>query len=97
MAFGDLTTLADVKTWLQTGQAAFPPTDDALLTGLITSASQYIQTWLNRQISLANYLETRDGTGSQRLQFACFAVSAVQPLTIDDCVVPPAASSMAAG
>lgn len=97
MAFGDLTTLADVKAWLQTGQTAFPATDDALLTGLITAASQYIQTWLNRQISLADYLETRDGTGGQRLQFACFPVSAVQSLTIDDQVVPTAASSMAAG
>jgi hypothetical protein len=97
VAFGDLTTLADVKAWLQTGQAAFPPTDDALLTGLITAASQYIQTWLNRQISLTNYLETRDGTGGQRLQFACFPVSAVQSLTIDGCVVPPAGSSIAAG
>jgi len=97
VAFGDLTTLADVKAWLQTGQAAFPPTDDALLTGLVTAASQYIQTWLNRQISFANYLETRDGTGGHRLQFACFPVSTVQSLTIDGCVVPPAASSMAAG
>ena len=51
MAFGDLTTLADVKAWLQTGQAAFPATDDALLTRLVVAASQYIQTWLNRQIS----------------------------------------------
>jgi hypothetical protein len=25
MAYGDLTTLADVKTWLQTSQSAFPP------------------------------------------------------------------------
>lgn len=97
MAFGDLTTLADVKAWLQTGQAAFPATDDALLTGLITAASQYIQTWLNRQISLANYFETRDGTGGHRLQFACFPVSAVQSLMIDDQPVPAAPSSMAAG
>jgi hypothetical protein len=89
VAFGDLTTLADVKAWLQTGQAAFPATDDALLTGLITAASQYIQTWLN--------LETRDGTGGHRLQFACFPVSAVQSLTIDGQVVPAAPSSMAAG
>ena len=97
MAFGDLTTLADVKAWLQTGQAAFPATDDALLTRLITAASQYIQTWLNRQISLANYLETRDGIGGHRLQFASFPVSAVQSLTIDGQVVPAAPSSMAAG
>jgi len=56
VAFTDLTTLADVKAWLQTGQSAFPATDDALLTRLITAGSQYIQSWLNRQIALADYL-----------------------------------------
>jgi hypothetical protein len=90
MAYGDLTTLADVKVWLQTGQSAFPPTDDALLTRLITAASQYIQTWLNRRIAAADYLEVRDGTGGQRLQFACFPVSAVLSLTIDGLAIPPA-------
>lgn len=90
MAFADLTTLADVKAWLQTGQSPFPPTDDALLTRLITAASQYIQTWLNRQIAQSDYLEVRDGTGGQRLQFACFPVSAVLSLTIDGIAIPPA-------
>ena len=93
MAFGDLTTLADVKAWLQTGQAAFPSSDDALLTRLITASSQYIQSWLNRQIASADYLETRDGTGGHRLQFACFPVTAVLYLTIDGQVVPAATSS----
>ncbi len=97
MVFGDLTTLADVKAWLQTGQAAFPATDDALLTRLVTAASQYIQTWLNRQIASADYLEIRDGTGGQRLQFACFPVTAVLSLTIDGQDVPAAASFSAAG
>ena len=91
MTYGDLTTLADVKAWLQTGQSAFPPTDDALLTRLITAASQYIQTWLNRPIALCDYIEVRDGTGGQRLQFACFPVSAVLSLTIDGLAIPPAA------
>lgn len=93
MAFGDLTTLADVKGWLQTGQAAFPATDDALLTRLVAAASQYIQTWLGRQIASADYLEIRDGTGGHRLQFACFPVTAVLSLTIDGQVVPVAAAS----
>lgn len=97
MAFGDLTTLADVKAWLQLGQAAFPATDDGLLTRLITAASQYIQTWLNRPIAPANYLETRDGTGGYSLQFACFPVSAVTMLTIDDQPVPAALSSTGTG
>ena len=93
MAQGDLTTLADVKAWLQTGQTAFPPTDDALLTRLITAASQYIQTWLNRQIVQSDYIEVRDGTGGQRLQFGCFPVSAVQSVTIDGITIPPAQPS----
>lgn len=97
MATGDLTTLADVKAWLQTGQSAFPTTDDALLARLITAASRYVQSWLNRQIAMADYFEVRDGTGGWRLQFACFPVTAVQSLTIDDQTVPRAASSRAAG
>jgi Phage gp6-like head-tail connector protein len=97
VAFGDLTTLADVKAWLQTGQSAFPATDDALLTRLITAASQYIQTWLNRQLAAADYFEVRDGTGSDRLQFACFPVTAVLWLKIDGRVVPVASSATAAG
>jgi hypothetical protein len=97
VAFGDLTTLADVKAWLQTGQSAFPETDDVLLTRLVTAASQYIQTWLNRQIGLADFREVRDGTGGQRLQFACFPVSAVLSLSIDGQAIPPASSSWAAG
>jgi hypothetical protein len=90
MAYGDLTTLSDVKAWLQTGQSAFPPTDDALLSRLITAASLYIQTWLNRQIAQCDYIEVRDGTGGQRLQFACFPVSAILSLTIDGISIPPA-------
>jgi hypothetical protein len=97
VAFGDLTTLADVKGWLQTGQAAFPASDDALLTRLIAAASQYIQIWLNRQVASADYLEIRDGTGGHRLQFACFPVTAVVSLTIDGQTVPAAASFNEAG
>jgi hypothetical protein len=90
MAFGDLTTLDDVKAWLQTGQNAFPDTDDALLCRLITAASQFIQTWLQRQIAPSDYQEVRDGTGGQRLALANFPVTAVLSLTIDGLTIPPA-------
>jgi gp6-like head-tail connector protein len=89
MAFGDLTTLGDVKSWLQTGQTAFPATDDALLTRMITAASQFIQTWLNRQIALQDWIETRDGLGSAfgpsdvRYQFAEFPVTGVNRVVVD--------------
>ena len=94
-SFGDLTTLADVKAWLQTGQSAFPATDDALLTRLITAASQYIQTWLNRQIALQDWIEVRDGIGNAlgpgevRYQFAAFPVSAVSLVVVDGLTIPP--------
>src|SRR5216683_5361170 len=90
MAFGDLTTLAGVKSWLQTGQDAFPETDDALLVRLITAASQFIQSWLHRQIALGDWREIRDGTGGQRLAFANIPVAAVLSLSIDGLEIPPA-------
>ena len=90
MAFGDLTTLGEVKAWLQTGQAAFPDTDDALLARLITGASQFIQKWLNRSIVSADWHEVRDGTGGRRLTFGSFPVTAVLSLSIDGLAIPPA-------
>jgi hypothetical protein len=92
MAFGDLATLADVKSWLHTGQSAFPSTDDGLLTRLITAASRFIQSWLNRQLASGDWQEVRDGTGGQRLAFANFPVSAVLALSIDGLEIPPASS-----
>ncbi len=92
MAFGDLTTLDDVKAWLQTGQSPFPDTDDALLTRLITAASQFIQSWLNRQIAQGDWQEVRDGGGGQRLAFANFPVTAMLSLSIDGLQIPPAPS-----
>jgi hypothetical protein len=97
MAFGDLTTVADVKAWLQTTPGQFPSIDDDLLTRLITAASQFIQVRLGHQIASADYLEVRDGTGGERLQFGMFPVSAVLSLSIDDRPIPPAPDTMTAG
>ena len=94
-SFGDLTTLADVKAWLQTGQSPFPATDDALLTRLITAASQYIQTWLNRQIASQDWIEVRDGIGNAlgpgdvRYQFTAFPVTAVGLVIVNGSTIPP--------
>lgn len=86
MAAGDLTTLDNVKSWLS------PPLtttgDDDLLTRLVTAASQFIQTWLNRPIASQAYVETRDGDGGQRMAFANTPVTAVESVTIDGAAVP---------
>src|SRR6202046_946930 len=90
MAFGDLTCLADVTSWLQTGQNPFPTVDDALLTRLITAASQFVQSWLQRQIAVCDWIEVRDGNGGQRLAFANFPVNVVLALSVDGIAIPPA-------
>jgi hypothetical protein len=90
MPYGDLCTLADVTAWLQTGQNLFPAVDDALLSRLVTAASRFIESWLDRQILSADWIEVRDGTGGQRLAFANFPVAAVLGLSIDGLSIPPA-------
>ena len=86
MAQGDLTTLANVKGWFA------PPltttTDDALLTRLITAASQFILTWLERTLVQQSYAETRDGTGGTSLAFGNSPVSAVSAVAVDGVVIP---------
>jgi hypothetical protein len=90
MAYGDLCALVDVKDWLQTGQNAFPATDDALLTRLIGAASRFIENWLERPVLAADWIEVRDGTGGQRMAFANVPVTAMLSLSIDGLAIPPA-------
>jgi hypothetical protein len=89
MAYGDLCALADVTAWLQTGQNPFPAVDDALLTRLITAASRFIESWLDRRIAPSDWIEIRDGNGGQRLAFANVPVSAVWSVSIDGLAIPP--------
>ncbi len=90
MPFGDLCALADVTAWLQTGANPFPAVDDALLTRLITAASRFIESWLDRRIALCDWVEVRDGNGGQRLVFANVPVTQVWSLSIDGLAIPPA-------
>ena len=86
MAVGDLTTLDNVKGWLS------PPltttNDDTLLTRLITAASQFIQTWLDRTIAETSYTETRNGLGGTRLFLRNRPVTGVTSLAIDGVNIP---------
>lgn len=88
MATGDLTTLANVKAYLS------PPltttADDALLTRLVTAASQFIQTWLGRTIAETAYSETRNGVGGTRLFLRHRPVVSVSSVTVDGVAIAPA-------
>ncbi|MGH7039896.1 MAG: hypothetical protein ACREE4_13735 [Stellaceae bacterium] len=95
MAFGDLTTLVDVKAWLQTAPGLFPSSDDTLLARLITAASQFIIERLGRPILSADYIEVRDGTtgfwgqSDARFPFAVTPCTAVLSVVVDNIAVPP--------
>lgn len=81
MATGDLTTLDNVKAWFS------PPlsttADDTNLTRLITAASQFIQTWLNRTIAQTTYTETRNGDDGTQLFLRNRPVTAVSSVTVN--------------
>ncbi len=95
MAFGDLTTLVDVKAWLQTAPGLFPSSDDTLLARLITAASQFIIERLGRPILSADYIEVRDGTtgfwgqSDARFPFAVTPCTAVLSVVVDSLTIPP--------
>jgi hypothetical protein len=88
MAAGDLTSLSNVKAWL----GLTDPTqteDDSLLTWLITAASQFIQTWCCRSFASQAYIETRDGTGGNRMPFINTPVTNVASLLVNGINIPP--------
>lgn len=89
----DLTTLANVKAWLNVKTS----TDDTLLDRLISACSTFVQSWLNRQILTATSTEVRHGEGGTRLLLANYPVTAVQSLTINGRTIPPAADSTSPG
>ncbi|MEN6630534.1 MAG: head-tail connector protein [Sulfuricella sp.] len=93
MSASDLTTLANARQWL----GLTSTNDDALLSRLITAASNYIQSWLNRSFASREYSETRDGAGGAKLPFTNYPVTAVASVTIDGQSIPLASGSQAPG
>jgi hypothetical protein len=89
----DLTNLANVKQWLGIATT----TDDALLTRLVSAASDYIQTWLNRTFASAAYTEVRDGNGGAKLMFSNYPVTAVASVVIDGVAIPASTGPTAPG
>lgn len=89
----DLTTLANVKAWagIQTAD------DDTLLNRLITSASGFVETWLNRVFESKQYDEVRDGTGGCAMMFADYPVTAVSSVVVDGLPIPAAPDAVSPG
>lgn len=85
--------LPEVKKWLSLTTS----TDDDLLRRLIGSASGYVSGWLNREIVLSNYTETRDGNDAQRMTLSNYPVISVSAVWINDMEIPAKVSSAGFG
>jgi len=84
MAAADLTTVANLKQWLNISTT----TDDALLARLVTACSTAIQNYLNRQFASASYTDNIDGEATNAIILGNYPVTAVASLTIDGIAIP---------
>lgn len=86
MATGDLTTPDAVKAYLGINNDAVY--DDVVIGSLVTACSQYVQTWMNRQILAGQYDETRNGNGKYFMMTQEFPVSEIQSVNISGRDIP---------
>jgi hypothetical protein len=64
-------------------------TDDILLTRLISSASDFIESWLNRRFDIETYTDVRDGTGTNRMMAANYPILSISNVTINNQNIQP--------
>ena len=79
----DLTTLANVKNYL-----GINVTDDVLLARLISAASDFIQSWADRDFSIQTYIDVRDGTGTNKIMASNYPIVSVTNVTVGNQAVP---------
>jgi hypothetical protein len=88
MTANDLTTLADVKSWL----GRTDTNSDTLIAALITRASRSICSYLQRPLLLPHSVsEVHDGTGGNILVLKEWPVLSVSSVVIDGIAIPQAA------
>jgi Phage gp6-like head-tail connector protein len=80
----DMTTIANVKSWL--GIKSNDSDDD--LARLITACSFAMQAWMNRDIIVTNYTERRDGNSNTYMVVSDGPIVAMISVTIDNVSVP---------
>ncbi len=89
----NLTRLENVKGYLGVSTTA----DDDLFEMLIRAASDFIRSYLGRDITLENYIERLNGMGTNRMVMKNYPITAITSLTIDGTNIPAAADSRHAG
>ncbi len=93
MAAGDLVSLADVKSWMNIAST----TDDTLLSRLITSASNRIASYIQRNIGILStaITETRNGSGTSMMMLKTWPVTAVASVSVGGVLVPQSSNGSA--
>jgi uncharacterized phiE125 gp8 family phage protein len=89
----DLTKVEKVKAYLGLTAGG----DDAILNALIANESQYIKSWLNRDLVSQVYSETYDGTGGAVLVLPNYPITAVASVAIDGLTIAACADATASG
>lgn len=90
---GNLTTLDAVKAYGSIAGLEMDP----LLEKLITRASASVENYLQRSVGVADYTETRNGTGSFGMLLAAYPVVAVTSLSVNGAAIPAAPAFGQAG
>jgi len=94
MAAKDLTTVAKVKSWANITDA----NSDVLLADLVTRASQYVLTYLSREIKQANISGERiNGNGRTRIMPREWPITAISSLKVSGIVVPASVDGLLNG
>lgn len=93
MATGDLTTVQNLKAWMNL--PATVSNDDPTLTRLVSAASQFVLTYLRRQIAVASYTDVRNGNDQYEMVLHNWPVTSVSSVTIYGTVIPPAPAMVA--
>lgn len=84
MTAQDLTTLANVKSWL----GISTDTDNALLSRLITAASSIMQNYVNRDFVSQSYTTICDGIGGNTMVLPNYPITEVQVVKVDGLTIP---------
>lgn len=94
MAAGDLTSLANVKSWM-----TIPDTsNDVLLTRLISAASAFLINWLNRSVLQGTYTaEKYNGNGKVVLHLNNWPIQSVSQLLVNGVIVQASPDGLSNG
>ena len=83
----DLFTLQNLKDWLNTSNVAFPATSDTVLARLVTTASLFATSYLQRQLQPTTYSEVRNGLDRRRMFLLNRPIISVTTLTVNTTVI----------